>query len=109
MALLAAQTPTATGLNPTYATATASDSVRYVNNRMFLLCKNTSGSSNTVTVVVPGDRYGQPNPDVSVVMATATERWIGPLDRGMVDPATGLITVTNSAPAANVSVAVVAL
>jgi hypothetical protein len=109
MALLASQTPTATGLNPTYATASASDTVRYVNNRMFAICKNTSGASNTVTVVVPGDRYGQPNPDISVVMATGSERWIGPLDKGMVDPTTGLITITNSAPGANVTVAVVVL
>lgn len=109
MALLTTQTPSAVGTNPTYATATASDTVRYVNGRMFAICKNTSGSSNTVTVVVPGDRYGQPNPDISVVMATGTERWIGPFDQGLVDPATGLITIQNSAPGANVSIAVVAL
>jgi hypothetical protein len=110
MALLAAQSPTATGLTPTYSLVSASDTVRYVNNRMFLLCKNTSGSANTVTVVVPGSTYGQANPDIAVtVPATTGEKWIGPLDRGMVDTSTGLITITNSAPATGVSVAVVAL
>jgi len=110
MALLATQTPTATGLNPTYATVSASDTVRYVNNRMFVIFRNTSGSPNTATVVVPGDRYGQANPDIAVtVPATNGERWVGPLDKGMVDSATGLITITNSAPGAGVTCAVVAL
>jgi hypothetical protein len=105
---LTPQSPTATGLNPTYATATASDTVRFANGRMFAICKNTSGSSNTVTVVVPGDRYGQANPDISVVMANNTERWIGPFDAGM-KGTDGTITIQNSAPAANVLVAIVAL
>lgn len=110
MALLTPQSPSATGLTPAYATSAASDTVRYVNNRMFLICKNTSGASNTVTVVVPGATYGQQNPDIAVVVpATTGEKWIGPLDRGMVDPTTGLITVTNSTPAAGVTCAVVAL
>lgn len=110
MALLAAQSPTATGLTPTYTAVSASDTVRYANNRMFLIVKNTSASPNTTTVVVPGDRYGQANPDIAVtVPATNGERWIGPLDKGMVDNATGLITVTNSAPGAGVTAALVVL
>lgn len=110
MALLSPQTPTITGLTPTYANASASDTVRYTGNgRMFLICRNTSASPNTATVVVPGTERGQQIPDVAVtVPITNGERWIGPLDAGMKD-ANGVITVTNSSPGAGVTVALVVL
>lgn len=110
MALLSPQTPTITGLTPAYSNASASDTVRFTGNgRMFLICRNTSASPNTVTVVVPGTERGQQNPDVPVTVPITTgERWIGPLDAGMKD-SSGLITVTNSAPGAGVTVALVVL
>lgn len=110
MALLSPQTPTITGLTPNYALASASDTVKFTGNgRMFLIAKNTSAAPNTVTVVVPGTERGQAIPDVAVTVPITTgERWIGPLDAGMKD-STGLVTITNSAPGAGVTVALVVL
>lgn len=110
MALIASQTPSITGLTPTYTLVSASDTVRFNtgSGKVFLICKNTSGSPNTVTVVVPGSTFGQPNPDVAVtVVATTGEKWIGPLDKRLA--VSGAVTVTNSAPASGVVMAVVEL
>lgn len=96
MALLTAQSPVITGKAPTYAAPGTSNTIKYVNAPQFLIVKNTDGSPINVTVVVPGSKFGQANPDVVVaVPATTGERWIGPFDSEMaVD---GVITVNISA------------
>lgn len=108
MALLTPQSPTITGITPTYATSTASDTVKYVGGRsMYVHCKNTAGAPNTMTIVVPGTEFGQQNPDIPItVPATTGDKLIGPLPAKAADPATGLITLTNSAPAAGVTMAI---
>lgn len=96
MALLSTQQVSITGTTPSYGAVSASDTV-VPDARSFLIVKNASGSSDTATVVVPGQSYGQNNPDVAVtVPATTGERWIGPLTPELADPTTGLITITHS-------------
>lgn len=108
MALINPQTPVITGTAPTYSTSSASDTVKWTGGKLTLIARNTSGSPNTVTIVVPGTKYGQAIPDVPVtVPATTGERWIGPLAEDMADPVTKLITITNSAPAAGTTMAVI--
>jgi hypothetical protein len=107
MALLTTVTATLAGTNPGFVAANAGgDTMQYQPNS-FLHVRNASGSSVTVTVVVPGNtEFGvaQPDPTVSVP-ATTGERLIR-LTQGLVDPATGLINVTYSA-VTSVTVAVI--
>ena len=95
MALLTAQPIVVTGLAATYGAVSASDTVA-ADSGLFLHVKNAGGSSDTVTVVVPGTTYGQNNPDYTVsVPATTGERFI-PLYPAIADPTTGLITILHS-------------
>lgn len=96
MALLAPQTPAVTGMTPTYSAVSASDTIKYSGDNIFLIVKNAGVASITATVVVPGTSFGQANPDVTVTVAAAGESWIGPFDEDMQDSATDLITVTFS-------------
>ena len=96
MALLSPQQIAITGLTVTLSAAGASDTAA-PNDRAFWRVKNASGSAITATVVVPGSRFGQANPDVAVnVPATTGDVLIGPLTADLADSATGLITLTTS-------------
>lgn len=96
MALLTAQQVSIVGTTPTYGAVAASDTV-VPDDRTFLIVKNGSGTIDNCVVVVPGSTFGQANPDVTVaVPITNGERWIGPLNSALADPATGLITITHS-------------
>lgn len=95
MALLTAQQIVVTGLQPVYATPSASDTVTPT-GLQFLHVKNGGGSTDNVVVVVPGTLYGQAIADVTVaVPATTGDRMIL-LPPELADPASGLITVTHS-------------
>lgn len=99
MALLNQQQVSITGTTPSYTAVSASDTV-VPDERAFLIVKNGNASPDTATVVVPGARYGQNNPDVAVtVPATNGERWIGPMTPELADPVTGFITITHSVTA----------
>jgi hypothetical protein len=106
MALLTSTTATYAGALVTYVAAAAGgDTVQYTPNTE-LRVKNGSGSPITVTVAIPGNtEFGQAAPDVPISIAAGAERAIA-LRPGMVDPATGLISVTYSA-ATSVTVCVV--
>ncbi len=94
MALLNAQSPQITGTTPTYSAVNSSDTLKYTNAPKVLIVKNGGGGSINVTVVVPGSKYGQANPDVVVAVPASGERWIGPFAADMaVD---GVITVNYS-------------
>lgn len=96
MALLTPQQVGITGATPVYGAVAASDTL-VPDERSFLIVKNTSGTADTCTVVIPGVEYGQNRPDVTLaVPITNGERWIGPFTPDMADPATGLVTVTHS-------------
>lgn len=99
MALLSPQQVTVTGTTPVFGAVTASDTAA-PDDRTFLIVRNGNAAADTATIVVPGTTYGQANPDVPVtVPATNGERWIGPLNGALADPATGLVTVTHSVTA----------
>jgi len=57
----------------------------------------TGATAITATLVVPGNLYGQARPDVVYSVGTTSNRFIGPLSSDLVDPATGLVTITLSA------------
>ncbi len=94
MALLTAQSPVITGKTPSYGAVSSSDTLRYTNAPQFLIVKNASGGSINATVVVPGQTYGQNNPDVVVAVPDGGERCIGPFSSAMA--VEGLITVNFS-------------
>lgn len=99
MALLTTQQVTITGTAITFGAAAASDTVK-ADGRTMLVYKNTNAATRDITVVVPGARFGQNNPDVvRTIAATTGEAYIGPLTRDLADATTGLVTVTLSATA----------
>ena len=80
MALLSYQTyGSYTGALPTFGAASTSDTIA-PNERGFLWYKSTQGTTEVITVVVPGTTFGQNNPDIAVTIAATTgEEVIGPL------------------------------
>lgn len=100
MALLTAQAVVFPRLTAVYSTPSASDTIT-PDNGLVLHVKNTNAATRDVTVVVPGSTYGQANPDVvNTVPATTGDNFIPiPNSPGLIDPTTGLITVTYSATA----------
>lgn len=103
MALLAHQQVTITGATITFASPSAgspgSDTVA-PDDRLFLWFKNTNAATRDIVVVVPGTYYAQNLADVTVTIAATTgEELIGPIDRRLADPTTGLVTFTTSAQA----------
>lgn len=97
MALLAHQQIAATGTAVSLVAAAGGGDTVNPDDRMFLWVKNGSGAPITVTVVVPGTFYAQNLADIAVsVPATTGERLIGPLDRKLADPSTGVVNITYS-------------
>lgn len=89
------------------ATAGASGDTFKASRNVALEVRNGSAASITVTLDVPGnDSYGQPRPDIAVVVAAAAAALIGPFPPDLEDPATGLVKVTYSA-VATVTVALI--
>jgi hypothetical protein len=84
-------------ITPTYTTPGASDTIAYTSG-LLLYVKN-GGTSSTVTVVVPGNQeyVGTANPDLVATFSNSERAFVLPLI--LVDPATGLITVTYSSTA----------
>lgn len=80
------------GIN--YATPTTSET--FVPNDRVAYQVFTTSTGITTTLVVPGNQYGQPRPDVVYTIGTNSNRLIGPLSSDLQDPTTGLITITHS-------------
>jgi hypothetical protein len=76
MAALTTQNVPVTGLTPSTTAAGGSGDTIAAGENTFLLVKNGSGSSITVTVAVPGTEYGQARPDVGVAVAAGAEALI---------------------------------
>lgn len=95
MAAVATQAIVLPSLLPLFVAATVTTGDTFVaGNDTFLVIKNGSGVSTTATVVVPGnDEFGTAKPDMSVVVAAGTERYIPLRNTGLIDLATGLVTV----------------
>jgi hypothetical protein len=66
----------------------------------------TAGTGITTTLVVPGNLYGQPRPDVVYTIGTNSNRLIGPLTQDLADPTTGLVTITHSVTTAVTAAAI---
>ena len=96
MALLGQQQVSATGTTPNFVAASAGGDTFVPDERGFLYIKNGSGSSITVTLVVPGSEYGQARPDVAIPVPAGADRLVGPLVADLADPTDGLVHVTYS-------------
>lgn len=96
MAALTLRTIVDAGTVPATQAATASDTAAIGNgHNTFVVYKNGSGGSLTVTLVAPGNTgYGEPMPDKVVTVPAGEERWI-PL-RKEYDDGTGSATITTS-------------
>jgi hypothetical protein len=106
MALLSTQQVTITGAAVTPVPAASGGDTVNPDERTELWVKNAHATlPRTVTIVRPGSTYGQANPDIPVVVPALGERFIGPLSRDLANTS-GLIDVTYSDSAANLSVAV---
>lgn len=110
MAALTTQSLVNAGTAPTFGAAAASDTAEVGNGvNTFVVYKNASGGSLTVTVTVPGTTsYGQPSPDPAIAVADGAEAWI-PLRKEYADAGTagvGRCTITTSTQT-SVTVAVV--
>src|ERR1041385_3512626 len=100
MAALTMQDAPTAGSALTYsAAAGGGDTVPYDPNG-FILARNGSGGAITMTVVVPGTLYGQALADIAVNVPAAAGGVSGlavvKMAQGMVDPTTGLISLTYS-------------
>jgi hypothetical protein len=101
MALLTVQVPTVAGINPTYSAVSASDTFAMASGHSYLLhVKNAGGSPD---VVVIDDPISQDpgaavafNPDASISVTNAQERFIKISPARFKNAATGLCTITNS-------------
>lgn len=101
MAVLTVQQVALTGLNPSYAAASAGGDSFDNDGRTVLHVKNTNASSRTVTVAsqkpaVPGLA---PSNNAVSVPATTGERFIGPFDPTVWNDSNGDVQVTYSADA----------
>lgn len=97
MALLTTQTMSQAGLTPTLAAATSGGDTFAPTNQTFLMVKNASGGSVTVTIITTAVVFSQNLPDIAVVVANGATTLLGPYDPGEVAAAgTGLCAVTYS-------------
>lgn len=97
MAVLAPQAVKITGTVPTLVAASGGGDQVQPGDLVFLVVKNGDASSKTVTVVVPGSEFGQPRPDVPVVVAAGATEYIGPLVHDLADPTTHNVGISYSA------------
>jgi hypothetical protein len=98
MATLTPQTPTLTGITPSYAAAAGGGDQVQCSDRLFLHVKNTNAATRTVTVATPNNVEGLAISDVSVVVgATTGDVMIGPLKASLFADANGFAQITYSA------------
>jgi hypothetical protein len=97
MAALTTQTATPEGTTLTMSAASGGGDTFVPGSSTCLLVRNGDASSKTVTVVVPGTKYGQANPDIPVVVAAGAIAILGPYSSDLVDPTDGQVDVTYSA------------
>lgn len=81
-----------------WAPAAAGDTVAVASDGV-LLVRNGSGSPVTVTVVVPGSKYGQARPDITKAIAAGADAVFGPFPADIGDPTDRMVHVNYSATA----------
>jgi hypothetical protein len=87
------------GVDITFAAVAVGGDTCVYDERAFLEFKNTNASTRTITVAIPGTIHGNAIPDLAVVIGATTGNEKIKLTPDMVDPATGLISITYSADA----------
>lgn len=97
MTAIAPQSRLVVGVDLTSFTPTATTGDTFPPGATVLI-SNGSGSSITITVVVPGnDNYGSARPDYTKSCANGAVTALGPFPLDLADPSTGLVTVICSA------------
>lgn len=105
MATLTANPVVMAGTKPPLVAATAGGDKAPTGPGYFLVAKNTTGSSITMTIALPGtDINGQPRPDTPYTVAATTGEVWAPLPDSYRDPVSGLAEITYSAAGLSVSV-----
>lgn len=106
MALIAPQPVVITGLTAVYTAPSAADTIA-PDTGLVLHVKNTNAATRDITLVVPGARFGQNNPDVvKTIPATTGDVFIPiPSSPDLIDPATGTIGITCTPATAGVTAA----
>lgn len=97
MATLTYQQAKVTGTAVTFAAATSGGDKIAPNPGGVILVRNADTAAHTVTVVVPGQVYGQNRPDVPVVVAAGTTAVIGPFSADLDDLTDRLVHLTYDA------------
>lgn len=97
MADLAYQTSAATGVDLTFVAAAGGGDTVPVDPRGVLIVRNADASSKTVTVVVPGTKYGQALADITKSIAAGAFAIFGPFDSDLANASTGKVDITYSA------------
>lgn len=91
------QASNSTVVAPTLAAAAGGGDSIAPNDRGALVVKNGSGSTMTVTMIVPGNtKYGLAQPDPTFAVVAGAIAYIGPLPVDLANPATGLVDFTYS-------------
>lgn len=81
---LSLQTTVRTGLNPSYAGATADgEGIDNTSQRVMLHVKNAGGGAVVVTLDTPGTVDGLAIPSLAVTVPAGEERFIGPFPRNV--------------------------
>lgn len=95
MADLAIQRGSVTGAVVTMAAASGGGDT--MPSGASLLVRNADASSKTVTIAVPGSKYGQARPDFSLAVPAGAIARFGPFPHDLADPADGKVHITYSA------------
>lgn len=99
MATLAIQPVASTGTALSFAAATSGGDKCHVGNDLYLIVKNGSGASVTVTLATTATNEGFAVADNAVAVAASAETAIGPLDPALYRGTDGLCAITYSASA----------
>ena len=108
MATLTYQQSKVTGTTVTLAPATSGGDKVAPSASGIVLVRNGDTNPHTVTVVVPGNEYGQARPDVPVAIAAGAFAVLGPFPTDVGDPTDRLVHLTYDA-VTSVTVAAIAI
>jgi hypothetical protein len=95
MADLSYQQAATVGADCVFAAAAGGGDTVPVSPRGLLIVRNADATSKTVTVVVPGTKYGQALPDITKVITTGNFAVFGPFPADL-DNGSGLVNITYS-------------
>jgi hypothetical protein len=97
MAALTVHQADVDGVDLTFVSAGASGDTVRPDGTILVIVRNTDGTPKTVTIVRPGQSYGEDNPDPDGAVPATTGVRVFLIPPEFADPATGLVTITTSA------------